>query len=654
MAAGDIFGVGVSGLMSFQRALNTTGHNISNVNTEGYSRQRVELASREPTPSGAGFLGNGVRAVTTRRIWDEHAVIQVRSRTSSAEYFKVYEEMASQVDNLLADPDAGMSPALEDFFDSVQGVADDPTSISAREVLLSGGRALVDRFHTMEQWLADLRKTTNDRIKNLVTDVNSLADSIADINQEIIVATGIGRGQPPNDLMDQRDHLIDQLSEKIGITVVPQENSTYNIFIGNGQSLVLGTTPMHIEARPNPDDPMNYEVAYYDPANTGQLFSISQMLTGGELGGVLAFREEVLDPSFNHLGRLALGMALTFNEQHKLGMDLANSLGGDFFVEPSAEVTASVYNTGVGTISVAFRDPVTNAHDAGSLTTADYEMTFLASGDYELRNLATGQATVLAAAAGPTYAVDGMFIDVTGWAPAVDDVINIRPTRGGARGIDMAFDDPNLIAAADPIRTNANVANLGDATITEATITDITNVNLLTPVTIQFRDSGAVPPLYANEFSVDGGVTWVAYTDPSTITTAPTNGWQVTISGTPMHGDTFTVGPNTTGFSDNRNALALADMQSRGTLEGGSATYHEAYSTLVVNVGNDTRQAQINQSAQEALRNQAQELREAISGVNLDEEAANLLRFQQAYAAAAQVISTADQLFQTLLTAVRR
>ncbi len=651
---GDILGVGISGLLAFQRSLNTIGHNISNVNTEGYSRQRVDLATRYPNPSGIGFMGNGVEIAGVRRIFDEYAARQLRDTTTGSNFYQTYESLASQVDNLLADQDAGLASALTDFFDSVQGVANDPTSNPARAVMLTNAQSLVDRFETMEQWLAELRQASNGRIESQVAEINDLARSIANLNQQIVVARGLGGGNEPNDMLDQRDLLLDKLAAKIGVTTVPQDDGSINVFIGNGQSLVLGFNAMQFEARPDPDDPSFVEVTYVDPG-AGALIPITKMITGGELGGVIAFREEVLKPSFNQLGRLAVGLAMSFNDQHRKGMDLNNALGGDFFVEPTPEVAASVYNTGTGTVSVTFdRQPGIN--DISDLVATDYQLTYLAGGDYELKNLENGQTTILAAASGPVYAVDGLSIDVSGWTPAVGDEIFIRPYRGASRQIALAFDDPNLVAAAGPLRTGPNpispeIANQGEGQIGEARILDPTDPLFLTPVNIDFRTSAAGTAPYADEYSVDGGVTWLPYTDPTTITM---NGWEVDITGIPWDGDRFTVEPNTNGAGDNTNALALAELQITGTMVGGTATYHDVYSSLVVDVGNKTRQAQINQQAQEALQSQARAVKESISGVNLDEEAANLMRFQQAYTAAAQVIATADTLFQTLINAVRR
>jgi len=648
----DMLGVGISGLKAFQRTLSTIGHNISNANTDGYSRQNIELLARPPSPSGAGFMGNGVNITATERMFDQNAINQVRSRTSTKEFFSAYNEFASQVDNLIADPDAGLPPAIESFFASVQEVSNDPTSIPARTVMVTEAQGLVSRFKTMDSWFSDLSKAVNDRISDQVSAVNEIAGSIASMNQEIIVARGLAGGNPPNDLLDKRDLLIDELSEHITVSVVETNDGSLDVFIGSGQSLVLGTNSMTLEARPDPEDPALYEVAYKDPS-TNVLSPISNMLTGGDLGGVISFRKEVLLPSINSLGRLAVGISNTFNTQHNLGLDLNSTLGTDFFFEPTLGASASLTNTSATTISVAL-------NDIQGLTTDEYQLSYDGA-NYLLRNKSTNQVTTLTvAAAGPPIQFNTVFgLDISLSAvPAVDDKFSVRPTREVTRNLDVLISDPSNIAASNILKTGANISNnLGDASINEATITNATDPNLQETVTITFSNSGGLgSPNDADEFSVVGSssgaiAAGVAYTSNGTITY---NGWEVEISGTPKVGDVFTISRNTSGISDNRNALLLANLQTDNTMVNGNATFHDAYSEVVVSVGNRTNQSEISLEAQSALLSQAESLRDAISGVNLDEEAANMLRFQQAYTAAAQVISAADQLFQTLIGAVRR
>ena len=649
--AGDILQVGISGLKAFQRTLGTIGHNISNANTDGYSRQKVDLLTRPATPSGAGFMGNGVDLNTTERMFNQNAINQVRSRMSTKEFFSAYNEFASQVDNLIADADAGLTPAIEAFFEGVQEVSNDPTSIAARTVMITEAENMVNRFSTMDSWFSDLNKAANNRIVNQVGAINELSNSIASINQEIIVAKGIGGNQPPNDLLDKRDLLIDQLSEKISVSVIETNNGSLDVFIGNGQSIVLGTQSMRLEARQDPDDPKIYEVSYVDPS-TNVLSPVSTMLNGGDLGGVLRFRDEILIPSMNGLGRIAVAIANTFNTQHNNGLDLNNALGTDFFNEPGLGANESTSNAGGSLITVTL-------NDIQALTLDEYQLTYDGA-NYQLRNESTNQVTTLnIAAAGPPIQFDPVFgLDISlDSVPVAGDTFFIRPTREATRYLSVLTRDPSEIAAANVIKTGANISNnLGSATINEATVTDNTNVDLLEQVTITFsRVDGLGSPNNADQYTAvgvpSGNTVTAAYTPGGTISL---NGWDVNISGTPIVGDEFVVEQNTSGISDNRNALLLANLQFDHSMINGNATFHDAYGEIVVSVGNRTSQSEISFEAQSALLSQAEGLRDSISGVNLDEEAANLLRFQQSYAAAAQVIAAADELFQTLLGAVRR
>ncbi len=676
--ADSMLRVGISGLQVFQQSLTTIGQNISNVNTDGYSRQRTEIVARNPIASGNGFIGNGVRISTTERLFSEYSAEQVRQRSASASYFEVLSEFASQVDNLVADPDAGLSPAINDFFDSTQEMSDDPSSIPARNVLLTEANSLVDRFKTMGSWFSNLQKATNNKIANEVSNINELASSIADLNRDIIVATGIGGGQPPNDLLDRRDNLIDKLSRRVAVSTVKSADGSVNVFVGKGQSLVLATRTMKLSALNDPNDPQNKAVGYVDPT-TGTATDVSEFLTGGELGGALAFRKEVLRPAINSLGRLALGISTGVNYQQIRGQDLNGDPGAelfdgfalvpDYFGVPNRTLvelysTNSITNTGTGGISVAL-------DDINFLSTDEYKVAVDTGGNYSITNLSDNSSQPLTVSlAGPPVVFDvfeGMQIQMSGAPTPGVDVFYIRPTRNPSGQINVAIKDPNLIAAAAPLRTSsAFVTNLGDATISEATVTDIYDVELRSTTTITFGNSGGGVALpladeYTITFTDTGGTLNTLGPNPYPSTpgdplfdTVNLNGWTLDLAGEAFVGDEFTVSQNMQGVSDNRNALALANLQNIGTMIGGNANYNDAYSELVVLVGNKTRQADVSFEAQNALLTQAKELKDSLSGVNLDEEAANMLKFQQAYAAAAQVISSADQIFQILMNAVRR
>jgi flagellar hook-associated protein 1 FlgK len=655
MAGADTLGIGISGLLAFQRELATTGHNISNANTPGYSRQVVDLAAQNPLAAGNGYIGTGVQVTSVRRNYSEFLTANIRSATASNSQLQEYYQLASQVDNLLADPKAGLMPSLQRFFDATQVVASDPTSAPSRQVLLSEANALSDRFHYLDQRLSDLRKGVNTQISSSVNEINSIASGIASINKQIVDAQGSAGGQPANDLLDKRDALVVQLAQRVAVTTVPQDNGALNIFIGNGQTLVAGNTSSPLSVTTNPYDPTRSEIGY---VVGGVTTIITSSITGGSLGASLDFRNQVLDTAQNELGRVALGLTSTFNAQHRLGMDLNGNINLNFFNDitttaPTAQVSSS--NTGSGVVAAS----VTNV---SALTTSDYRLDRSASG-YTLTRLSDSTITNLPTFPGAPVTVDGVTLSLSSGAIAVGDSFLIQPTRRGASAIGVAISNATQIATSAPIRTgeatngNGLPTNLGTGKISAGTVSNTTALPLAANITLAFSPNalGAGVP----GFTVTGGPGGTLAYNPATesagkqFTFAGFGGITFTVSGTPSTADSFVISNNTSGISDNRNALQLADLRNQLTLANGTATYEGTYGQLVTNVGADTHRAEINKGAQESLLKQVTEARDAVSGVNLDEEAASLVRFQQAYQAAAQVISVSATLFQTLLSAVR-
>ena len=542
--SGGMLGIGTSGLQAYQRALATTSHNISNATTEGYSRQRVELSARPPERAGNSFFGTGVQVSAVTRIADQFVESQLRTATSASQQSSVFHDYAKRVDSLLAEADSGLSPGLQRFFGAVQDVANDPTSNAARQVLLSEAESLVDRFRFLDQRLGEQRDLVNGQITSTVEEINGLADALARVNTDIV--TALGRGATPNDLLDQRDTLVRALAERVNVTTTEQDDGALNVFIGNGQSLVLGSRSNPLVARPLGEDPAQLDVGF---GQTNPI-DISRLITGGRLGALLDVRGSVLDVAQNSLGRTAIGLAEAFNEQHRQGQGLDGTIGRDFFQVPQPEVLPS---------KQGLEPPQVTISDAGMLGTGDFRLVAVDNGegegvDWQLRGVPGGQLI------GDPGTV-GLKIDTDDISGAVaGDSFLIRPTRTAAAQIATVIDDPRAVAAA------AEGGNVGD----------------------------------------------------------------------------------------NSNALALGALQEDRFLAGGTSTLEGTYGTLIAEVGTRTRQAEIAAQAQARLLEQAQAQRESISGVNLDEEAANLLRFQQAYQAAAQVVSVTSTLFDTLLSAVRR
>jgi len=635
----SLLGTGISALLSTQRALATTSQNISNVNTEGYSRQRVEFQPRTPQAFGGGFIGAGVNVGDVSRIYDSFLTDQIRSSTSGFTQLDSYLKLSTQVDNLLGDPNVNLMTGVQSFFNATQDVADDPASIPARQVLLSEGESLVNRFQYIDQRLTDIGDVMNRDIRGVVGDINSLSQSIADVNRKIAEARTLSSGEP-NDILDQRDLLLKQLSEKTSITVLDQSDGTVNVFIGNGQAVVAGVESRDLTILNNEFDISRLEVGYSLGTNS---VNITSQVSGGELGGLLQFRNEVLDEAKDSLGYLAVGLSNSFNQQHRDGMDLKGVLGGDFF-KPIDTTTPSVLSSTSNTGSPAAQVDVDIAN-INAYTQSDYALDRTASG-YSLTRLSDNTVFSLSTFPGGSETVDNLTLSLSSGALAVGDSFLIRPLRTAASDIGLAITDPAAIAAASPVRTQANLANTGNATIDPGAINNIAQfdgdsyaVNFTSTTTYEVRDS-------LNNLETSG-----TYTSGNPISF---NGITIAVSGVPASGDNFTVVPNSGGIGDNRNALNLSSLQNNNTLLSNTAKYSDVYSQLIVDVGSKTMRTEVNRDTQESLLQQTVAARDSKSAVNLDEEASDLLRFQQQYQAATQIISTADTLFQSLLSVLRR
>lgn len=556
-----LLGIATSGLMAMQRAMTTTSHNITNVNTEGYSRQRTELAAAPPQYAGAsGYLGRGVDIQSVTRSYDRFVSEQVRVSTSAWGELDAYHQMVSQIDTFIADPDSSLSPALQGFFGALHGVINEPTSIPVRRVLMTSAETLVNRFNVMNQTFDDLRVQANQNLSTSIDEINSLASNLADLNVRITSSPGVMSGDVPNDLLDQRDKLLADLAKQVDISVLEQNGGAVSVFIGSGQSLVMGERAASLKLMDSAYVGADQDIALFAPGSSSYA-TVTNQLTGGLMGGYRNFVDQVLDKTQNDFGRLAASIARQFNDQHKLGYDLNGNTNIAFFKEPQITVMGKSSN-------VLTPIPATFAtySDFNTMTAADYQVDMTAAGA-RVTNLRTNAVTVYAAT---PFIHEGVQFDVTG--AAVGDSFVVQPTRHAASNIalDAALTDPSMVAAAKN--------------------------DTSTP---------AIPP------------------------------------------------PHGPSLSDNGNALALVNLQNAKTLLNGRASYQEAYNSIVGEVGTQTKTAQINVTAQKSLLDNARQRRESLAGVNLDEEAANLIQFQQAYQAAAQTIATARSTFDTLIGAMR-
>ncbi|CAG0938434.1 Flagellar hook-associated protein 1 [Gammaproteobacteria bacterium] len=625
----SIINTALTGLVAAQRGLETTSNNVANAGTDGYVRRRIVQV--EGVTAGAGLtadLGSGARVVGVERMVNSFLTEALRGATSSSERATAMADMTARLDTLLGSPDHGIHSAIQSFFDQVELLARDPSSASNRQQLLQQGDSLMQRFQQLDSQLRGLDNEINRRLQDSATRVSNIAAQLADIN------AAIGRGiSGSNDLADQRDALLAQLSGELDITVVPQADGTTNVMVGNGQPLVLGMNSATLTLSPDSFDPTRGSLSI-DFGTEAR--PIGRQVTGGTLGGLLAFRNGALDPARRELGLLATSLASAFNAQHAMGVDANGNLGGDFFTTGTPTVLHDARNTGTASVTATITNPA-------SLQGRDYELR-LDGATWSLRDGSTGQVlgmTGTGTAANP-FSFDGVAV-VVGPGAASGDRFLVRPVADAAGRIGLAIGDPAAIAAAGPVAASRALANSGSATISMAAPPDTGNASLLQPVEVRFDSPTSYRIYDAGNNDLSGPL---ALGSGGIISF---NGWTVRLAGSVAAGDRFGIRPTGPGSGDNSNALALAGTGTRGFLGAGQISVDQLSSRLLSSVGAAAQRSRQDADVQAALQEQAGIDVEAASGVNLDEEAANMLRYQQAYMAASKMIGVSDDLFRTLL-----
>jgi flagellar hook-associated protein 1 FlgK len=627
----SIYSIGSSALAAAQAGLATTSHNIANAATPGYNRQSIVQTASPGQNLGSGFVGGGTVVSDVRRTYSDLLASQVKSSQSAQSATSTYKAQISQIDNLLADSTSGVAPALQDFFAGLQNLTANPQSASNRQALISSADVLSASFQTLNGQLSESRSSVNAQIVSSTDTINSYAEQIKSLN--IAIAQADTTGHAPNDLMDQRDEAVSQLSKQVAVSVV-KDGSAYNVSIGNGQPLVVGTNSFKLVPQMSASDPNRMEVAYQGK-NTASVLSEAS-LSGGVLGGLFEYRSKSLDSAQNSLGRMAIVLADTFNAQHQLGLDQTGQPGGKFFEVATPVTTPNSHNQSTAAASASIVS-------AQALTGSDYRMQYDGS-NYVVTQLSSGASTTLTSI---PQTIDGVSFGIATGTPAKGDSFLIQPTIDGASKFSVLLTDVKQIAAASPILTSAPVSNTGSGAISAGVVD---KSYLGSPLTAAFS-------LNFTAGATAGTGTISGFPDGSTQAYSAGNqvsfkGMTFTLSGSPATGDTFKISPNTTGSGDGSNATLLGGLQSDKTV-GGTASFQNAYANLVSNIGNKTRELGVTQKANDAIATAAIAAQQSESGVNLDEEAANLLRYQQAYQAAGKMMQTASTLFDTLLSIMR-
>ncbi len=775
--ATNIFSIGQSALQAAMAAQATTSHNISNATTPGYNRQEVVQSSAGGINYGYGFVGQGTQVTQIKRIYDDLLTKQALASQTTASSLDSYYSQISQIDNTLADTKAGLSPALQDFFTSIQNLASNPTTQSSRQTVLSQASTLVARVQSLSDQMQQSSAAVNSQITSTIDSINSYAEQLSALNQAIVKATGSSGGQAPNDLLDQRDQVVAQLNKYVRITTVPQDTGAVSVFIGTGQALVAGDNVTKLTVTNSPTDVSRLQVGVVTAGGTTATIPDSFFYDGGSLGGLLKYRTETLDPTQNSLGRIAIALGTAFNQQQQLGLDQNGNPGTNMFNVSSPNLIALPTNTGTTNMTATISDP-------SKLTISDYTMSFDGT-NYTLTRLSDNTKTTYTAASFPVT-VDGVTYSNGAAAPGpyaptmtAGDTYKIQPTANGAAGFSLALQNTQLLATAAPITTsinatsNANLtmpatntgsgvvtntsvdptkfqqgssvsfattvdttvtpnqtklaatwsgatptpnvtlaypdgttatvtgttafnyqsgmtvssggltytltgapnagdqfnfaptaANQGTATISTGSVTPayLTTTTPLTKPTTLTYNTAAAPPAFTISPAVPAGGGTITHQDGTTTAIAggatsipykagdtfAISGVSFQISGQPSNGDQFTIAANTNAASDNRNALAMGNLQTAITVAG--TNFQGSYSQLVATVGNKTNEINVTNTAEKSRLTAIQSQQQSESGVNQDEELAQMIQNQQQYQAAAKIIQAASDMLNVLFT----
>ncbi|EPF67529.1 flagellar hook-associated protein FlgK [Pseudomonas syringae] len=685
----SLISIGLSGINASSAAINTIGNNTANVDTAGYSRQQVltTASAQIALGQGVGYLGTGTTLSDVRRIYNSYLDTQLQSSTALSADAVAYSGQAGKTDTLLSDNASGVAVQLADFFSKMQGIATNATQASDRSSFLTQAGALSARFNSIASQLSSQNDNINAQLATFTKQVNELTTTVAGLNKQITQAS-VGNSTP-NTLLDSRSEAVRQLNELVGVKVV-ENNGNYDLYTGTGQSLVSGGTSYKMSASPSPSDPLQFNVQVtYGQTQT----DVTSVITGGSIGGLLRYRNEVLVPATNELGRTAMVLSDQVNSQLNQGIDSKGNFGSNLYSSINSADAITQRSIGKTANSLGSGNLNVTIGDTSKLTADDYEVTFSDASNFTVRRLPNGESVGAGALSdNPPKQFDGFSVSLNGNTLAAGDSFKVIPTRTGASGISVVMTDAKDIAAAAPLTATAGASNAGTGSFTQPVLntkSDIYSSTRTADLRNAVKDStpmklvmGAVSSTGVQSYSLinaSGGAVLdqngnavggsiiqgqtntlklnVGYTDTTTTPGSKTAfQLEMTISGSPVVNDTFSVGITGSGSSDNRNALAVVGLQTAktvGVANGDAGTsLSGSYADLVSVVGTLASQGKNDVTATAAVVGQAKASRDSVSGVSLDEEASNLIKYQQYYTASSQIIKAAQTIFSTLINSL--
>ena len=680
----SLLNIGMSGLNAAQGSLAVLSNNIANANTPGYSRQQTTQNAAASNQFGGVYIGSGTTLADVRRVYNDFLDAAYQSSTALNSDAKAYSDQVSAVDKTLSDKTTGLSSVLSAFFAAVQTSAATPSDVSARQVMLTSAQTLSNRFNAISTQLTSQKDTINDQLKTMSDQVNQLTSSIATLNKQITQAQGTSTTAPAN-LLDARAEAVRSLNELVGVTT-SEKNGVFSVSTGTGQSLVLGDQSNTISAVPSKSDSSLNTIQLNLGGSTA--VDLGNVLTGGSIGGLLRYRSDALMPAINDLGRIAIATADTVNSQLGQGLDLNGDFGASLFKDVNSATAIAQRSQGSAGNSAGSGNLNVTISDTSKLSTYDYKVTFTSANQYTVLRSDGKSMGAFDTTTTPPPVIDGFSLTLDGNGPmAAGDSFKVSPTANGASGIGTDLTDANKLAFAAPLLGEGSKTNQGTGTFTPPTLTvpiDIhggtdsaqvrVGIESSMPVKMVFGKpaadgtqtytvsdaqgvsigTGSIIPGQSNDISIS-----VPMRDASGALVVPAKSFSfgTTVGGSPAEGDSTSFSFNASGTSDNRNAQALLDLQTKASVgladgSGGGVSLVAANSRLVSTVGAKAASATTDTTATNAVLTANKTARNSVSQVNLDEEASDMIKFQQYYTASSQIIKAAQETFSTLINSL--
>ncbi|TFY89716.1 flagellar hook-associated protein FlgK [Pseudomonas nabeulensis] len=681
----SLLSIGMSGLNAAQGSLSVLSNNIANVNTPGYSRQQSSQTASASNQFGGVFIGSGTTLADVRRVYNEYLDTAYQNSTSLSADANTYQGQIGAVDKLLSDKTTGMSSALSAFFATLQTASSNPSDLSARQLLVANAQTLSSRFNSISTQLTQQKETINSQLSTMSDQVNQLTSSIAALNKQIVQAQGSASSAPAN-LLDSRNEAVRSLNELIGVTAT-EKNGQFTVTTGTGQPLVEGGISNTISAVPSSTDNSQYTIQL-NVNNTS--LDLGSVISGGSIGGLLRYRSDALMPAINELGRLAIATADTINNQLGQGLDLNGDFGTSLFKDVNSAIAIASRSQGASGNSAGSGNLNVTIDDSSKLTTYDYKVTFTDKTNPNIITVvrsdgkAMGNFDITSTTAPPSF--DGVTLSLDGKGPmGFGDSFKVSPTANGASAIGVDLVDANKLAFAGALAGDSSKTNTGTGTFTQPSLTNPVDIHGgadsaklradiegLMPVKMVFSapaadgtqsytisnaqgksiGTGTIVPGQGNKVTIN-----VPELD-ATGTPIPGSGFSfdTTVNGSPAGGDSTTFSFNSGGKSDGRNAQQLLDLQTKATVGLGDGntgvSLVGANSRLVSQVGAKASQSGVDVAATGALLAANKEALGSVSGVNLDDEAGDMIKFQQYYTASSQIIKAAQETFSTLINSL--